>query len=323
MPRVGSFGACVIPPRSHMGSRRRDRHAGRCVASGMPSHDPDGRLALASIDPAASIATCEQALRQLLRSIVEQHDPLTLEEWAGAARIEKWRERSQVEAKKRQPRGVATTSADLLDYSDLFDLLTMCEKHWSWVAPALGRGKEVLSLLKRLDDLRNTVAHGRQLVPFEVDLVAGIAGDIRNRVTIYLSTQDPGGDYFPRIESVTDEFGNVLDGSLTLHTSNPLCDTGLTLRVGDRVRFVCQATDPQGRQLRWTLRNHPDSTVEISAEGNDSKLEWVVGPGAIGQRSTVQITMIAVGVEYHRWEGIHDGLAMFNYRVLPAGSEMA
>ena len=276
---------------------------------------------MASLDPAASIATCEQALRQLLRGIVQQHEQLTLEAWAGAARIEQWQERSGVEAKKRQPRGVATTSVDLLDYSNLFDLLTMCEKDWNRVAPALGKGKEVLALLKRLDDLRNTIAHGRELVPFEVDLVAGIAGDIRNRVTIYMSTQDPGGDYFPRIESVTDEFGNVLDGSLTLQTSNPLCDTGLTLRVGDRVRFVCHATDPQGRQLKWTLRNHPDPTAGISAEGTDVELEWVVGTRAIGQSSMVMIAMQAVGTEYHRWEGIRDGLAMFNYRVLPPDSE--
>lgn len=272
---------------------------------------------MASLDPAAAIATCEQALRQLLRSVIARNEGLTLAAWAGAERVEQWTERSGVEAKKRQSRGVATTSIDLLDYSNLYDLIAMCEKDWNRVAAALGKGKEVLALLKRLDELRNTVAHGRQLVPFEVDLVAGIAGDIRNRVTIHMSAQDPSGEYFPRIESVTDEFGNVLDGSQTLSSSNPLCDTGLTLRVGSRVRFVCHATDPQGRQLRWILRHHPDSTVDISADGNDVELEWIVGPGAIGQQSLAQIRMVADGAEYHRWEGRHDGLAMFNYRVLP------
>jgi hypothetical protein len=136
------------------------------------------------------------------------------------------------------------TSVDLLDYSDLFDLLTMSEEDWSRVAPALGKGKEVLSLLKRLDDLRNNVAHGRQLVPFEVHLFAGIAGDIRNRVTIYMSTQDPSGNNFPRIESVTDEFGNVLKGSLTLRTSNPLCDTRLTLGGRPRALRVSRDRSP-------------------------------------------------------------------------------
>lgn len=273
---------------------------------------------MSSLDPAAGIATCEQALRQLLRHIVQQNDQLTLGAWAGAARIEQWQERSEVEAKKRQPRGVAATSVDLLDYSNLFDLLSMCEKDWGRVAAALGKGKEVLALLKRLDDLRNTVAHGRELVPFEVDLIAGIAGDIRNRVTIYMSTQDPGGDYFPRIESITDEFGNALDGSMTLQTSNPSCSTGLTLRVGDRVRFTCHATDPQGRQLGWTMRNSPDPSVELAAEGSDVELEWVVGPRAVGQQSYILITVAALNAEYHRWEGRHDGMGLFLYRVLPA-----
>lgn len=53
-----------------------------------------------------------------------------------------------------------------------------------------------------------------------------------------MSTQDPGGDYFPRVESVSDEFGNTVDGAKTLHSSNPHCFTGLTLHVGDRVRFT-------------------------------------------------------------------------------------
>ena len=63
--------------------------------------------------------------------------------------------------------------------------------------------------------------------------------------------------------------------------------------------------------------------VYLSAEGTDVELEWVVGPGAIGQQSMVQISMAAVGTEYHRWDGKRDGLAMFNYRVLPPDSQKA
>lgn len=270
-----------------------------------------------SIDPASAIATCEQALRQLIRKSIVADGAQDLPSVAGADRVQQWEERAAVEVKKRQTRGVAATSTDLLDYSNLFDLIGIVEKNWNLVTAALGKSKEVLALLKRLDDLRNTIAHGRELVPFEIDLVAGIAGDIRNRVTIYVSTQDPGGEYFPRIESVRDEFGNALEGSLTLQTSNPLCSTGITLRVGDSVRFVCHATDPHGRQLAWSLRHHPDSTVSVASEGTDVELIWKVGPRAVGQTSMVQIRMVALGTEYRRWEGNHDGLAMFNYRVLP------
>jgi len=274
-------------------------------------------FSLSSLDPAASIATCEQALRQLLRSIVRQNGNLTLDAWAGPKRMSDWQDRSEIEAKKRQPRGVATTSVDLLDYSNLFDLLAMCEKDWNQVAPALGKGKEVLAMLKRLDDLRNTIAHGRELVPFEVDLVAGIAGDIRNRVTIYMSTEDPGGEYFPRIESVTDEFGNVIDGTVTLSKDTGSSTTGLTLRVGDRVRFTCHASDPQGRQVQWNLVNVPDQAFNVSAIGLDVELEWVVRAGAVAQRSSVLIAMSAVDAAFHRWDARHDGQVIFAYCVLP------
>ena len=62
-----------------------------------------------------------------------------------------------------------------------------------------------MALLKRLDNIRNAVGHSRPLLPFERDLLSGIAGQIRNQVTIYMSTQDEAGDIYPRIESVTDQ----------------------------------------------------------------------------------------------------------------------
>lgn len=271
---------------------------------------------MVSLDPSAAIASCERALRHLLRSAIEHSERLTLAEWAGQQRVSDWQERSDVEAKKRQSRGVAVTSTDLLDYSNLFDLIAMCQKEWNAVSPALGKSKEVLAILRRLDDVRNTIAHGRELVPFEVDLVAGIAGDIRNRVTIYMSSQDPAGGYYPRIESVSDEFGNVADGAGTLNLLGLGVQTGLTLRVGDRVRFTCHGTDPQGRTLRWRLRHTPDSQSLVVVEGADAELEWQVTPKAVGEHSATLIRLEGDS-DYHRYEGEHDGQVIFWYRVLP------
>ena len=47
------------------------------------------------------------------------------------------------------------------------------------------------------------------------------------------------------------------------------------------------------------------------------ELEWTVGPQAVSESTSAQISMEAVGSQYHRWDGLHDGLAMFSYRILP------
>lgn len=63
---------------------------------------------------------------------------------------------------------------------------------------ALGPKVETLPLLARFEQLRNSVAHSRGILAFEEALLSGIAGQIRNQVTIFMSIQDPSGDYYPR-----------------------------------------------------------------------------------------------------------------------------
>ncbi len=123
-----------------------------------------------------------------------------LQKVATQKQIECWEERARDEASRREKRGVVNTPSAGLEYANLYDLREIIRRHWQPVSPALGARKETdallseavrfLALLDRADALRNTVAHSRELLPFEEDLLAGIAGDIENRVTIYMSSQD-------------------------------------------------------------------------------------------------------------------------------------
>lgn len=268
------------------------------------------------MDPAEAVATCEQAIRQLVRHVVSSTEGLTLEALAGEKAISRWRERADTEAKKRQPRGVVVTSSELLDYSDLFALIELLHKSWEKFKLALGKEKEVLALLKRLDDMRNTIAHGRELLPFEKELAAGIAGDIRNRVTIYMSSRDEDDDFYPRIESLTDDFGSAADCERTVIHSRATLQTNITLNVGDRVRFVCHGTDPQGRTLLWRLSTRSLGRTGLTAQGNDVEFEWVVATTDVSKSTYVTIELAADGTAYHRWR-THDGQVAVRYEVKP------
>jgi len=206
------------------------------------------------LTPGGAIQACEQALRDLMAQVfAAQWGTAWLEHVSTTEQRQAWQERAATEQAKRLPRGVTQVPPAGLAYADLYALLTIAEKNWEPLAEALGKKKEVAPLLKRLDDLRNTIAHSRPLIAFEQDLVSGIAGDIRNRVTIYMSSQDPTGEYYPRIDVVRDHLGNELLSPTpgAAQSADTICETGMTLHPGDTVTFEAQGTDPQGRRLAW------------------------------------------------------------------------
>ncbi|MEX3649332.1 hypothetical protein [Mycolicibacterium porcinum] len=152
---------------------------------------------------------------------------------------------------------------------------------------------------------------------FEEDLLSGIAGQLRNQVTIFMSTQDPSGDYYPRIELITDSFGNRITpdpGAVTVADCDGVCRPTQVLRVGDSVEFDCTGTDPKDRQLHWKVRSAGAvEQNEVAPSGTPVRLRWTAG--ITGERCEVQIHLNSPS-PYHRHYG-HDGLVCFVYKVLP------
>lgn len=268
--------------------------------------------------PSAALESCETALRQLLVHVLaEKHGTDWITKVFNEKQLAAFTEKREYEQKKRMSRGVAVVSTALIDYTQFFELMTLADKNWELVAPALGKKADTLALLRRIDDLRNTVAHNRALLPFEEDLIAGIAGEIRNRVTVYMSTQDETGDYYARIEEVVDSFGNRMDGVETLTRSHATLQTGTVLSVGQVVTFRCRASDPHGRTLTWHLDTLPPArSGTVVATGDDVELQWVVAAEHVSTKSYAHVSVTADS-PYHRWVGGNDGFTAFIYRVDP------
>lgn len=271
--------------------------------------------------PTLALTTTERALRQLYAQVFgELHGSEWLTKLLGEAQVARLVEKREVEAKRREQRGVAETPKALVEYTEFHQLESIAEKNWQHLAPALGEKKDTLALIRRFGQLRNSVAHSRELLPFEEDLLSGIAGEIRNRVTLYMSKTTETNDYWARIESVTDSYGNSVDGLDTTRTSNPGCLTGQTLRVGEVVTFDCRATDPKGRKITWEMGFLPSDASDYereAIEGDDVRLTWEVQPHHVSSQSSVHIRMTSDSPS-HRWQEGVDGMALFFYTVLPA-----
>jgi hypothetical protein len=262
------------------------------------------------VEPTESIAIIEVDLRHLVEAVMGQvHGPKWHETLLSADVLAKLTARMEEEERRRTP--VKVPSA-VLAYTHLFELRQIIEKHWDTFSVALGAKKEFMVLMDKVEDFRNAPAHSRQLLPHERSLLEGVAGDIRTRVTVYLSQQSPDAKYYPVIESVRDSFGN------TVENSNPryggAAHTGLRLQVGQTVEFECRGWDPQDRELTWWY-GPSFASMGKSVKGSSTNLAYTIKDEDVGVTFFIEIDLVSDG-PYHRHTG-YDQRATFHYEVEP------
>ena len=289
---------------------------------------------MSHLEPGEALRILEQSLRLLLERVLGKRlGPTWLEQVTTGEQRARWAAVAEEEMKKRGKRGVAAVEPVGPAYMQLHELITLIDTYWSDVSPALGRQAQTAELLKqfertsraligRFNDLRNTVGHSRALLPFEQDLLAGVAGQIRNQVTIFLSEQDSTGEYYPLIQRVADSFNNEAPQSQLAHPEGwANAPTGITLRPGDTVAFECSATDPHGRNINWWLSTDmgvpaSEDQATLQRTGERVTLVWKVTDNDVGASKTILIYMAAATTPYHRRHHFDQGVS-FTYRVDP------
>jgi hypothetical protein len=235
-----------------------------------------------------------------------------------------WAKRHEQEKKKRTGKGAAVVPNLGLAYSDLQDLIGIVQKHWEPIEPAFGADakSETRALLVRFEKLRNTAMHSRTPLIYEQELMSGIAGQIRNQVTIFMSTQDQQGDYFPRVESIVDSFGTAFEGTpQKADTGNPLMgavQSSQILTPGQVVTFTCVGVDPQDREIQFAFSKNLLLFLgwKKTTGGKPVTLAWEVKDSDISRQRMVAIQMKSVRGRYHR-HGSHDQQVYFRYEVRP------
>ncbi|WP_118976317.1 hypothetical protein [Taibaiella koreensis] len=218
-----------------------------------------------------------------------------------AERIEKWKEKREEERRKF---GAVVLEERLLYFSDFYDLGVIIEKNWEKIFHPVFEDKKTFTIFwKLLGDYRNPDAHRRELLTFQKHLVAGMSGYLRNKIVVHRSKMETDNDIFPRIESITDNYGNVWvpgQGAGMFET---------ILYPGEKLEFNVKATDPEGRKLQYGF--HPnlqwqDSHVLKVDLDNSHIAKW-----------KAFVIIIKSDREYHA-DGDHDGAVMLNYKIRPA-----
>ena len=257
------------------------------------------------MEPAEAINNLEVVLRDLIAKVLSDEFGA---EWIARCgtpeRIQKWQERRDEEAKKRNG---TVVEQRLIYFADFTDLAPIIKKHWPLFKPCLGDRKTFEAYMGRLEDFRNAPMHSRALVDFEQRLVQGMTGEIRNKVTLFQKEVSAADRHFPRIEFVRDSFGRV--------ASEGIVPPDITVHPGDEVIFECSGWDPEDRPLKWawTVLGTQSSAEH---EGATCRITWRVTEEHIGEGTFIEIRLMSDRV-WHRTAAGHDGNVLFRYGVLP------
>jgi hypothetical protein len=285
----------------------------------------DGRaggkvLESSTVEPTDSLRSIETALRLIIGEVLGEQTWIS---FPGAPDQAKLEERRVEEGNRRDG---ATVSSDLLDYTETYHLTTIIEKNWEKFQPVFSDRRRTLAFFGVIGDVRNSVAHSRNLVPFERDLISGIAGQLRNQVSLFRSSRTESAMYYPLIESITDSFGD--EG---VNASNRK-DLALgRLDVGQTLLFTGTAFNAKGEQVRWKLlpvkatdaRSHGSITecdMIDAAEGDSVTFQYVIRESDAHEIFALHVRIVADAKFHRHMPGFtkpYDDVRTFRYSVNP------
>lgn len=269
------------------------------------------------MEPSDALTSFENALRLAIRAVLGG-------EWTtapGAPSLEALTKRMTEERARRDGVSVST---DLLDYAMTTDLTQLVRRNWEQFKPVFDDQKRTMTYFGIVEDVRNTIAHGREVMPHEKSLLAGATGQLRLQVSEYQSSADGSRTYYPTIERITDSFGNPPTDAVV-----PAVDRR-RVNVGDVLSFSGYASGGRGRDVRWLLARMPTETPTsvlsvafprsnpaVVAVGNEVQFSYTVSESDVMEYFWIGI-VIAADSKFHRHAGHGwDDVASFGYSVNP------
>ncbi|WP_186129885.1 Swt1 family HEPN domain-containing protein [Burkholderia gladioli] len=201
------------------------------------------------IDAETELKLLENSMRDVIQLVLKNKFgpqwPNNLK--VSAERIARWKER--LEAEKKRLSGKALDSR-LIYYSDFYDINTIVKKHWNdGFSDVFDDLKTIEVFLGQMEKLRDPNAHRRELTNQQKCLIAGISGELRIQIMQYRGKGENVDSYFAVIEAIKDNLGN----SYPCPNGGNMVVAEQILHVGDTIEFYVTSTDPNGRELEYSI----------------------------------------------------------------------
>lgn len=267
------------------------------------------------LEAAQALTTLEAALRVVTREVLGEN-------WKTSFTPSQMAKFDRSRTRDLERRHGICASGDLLDYTETTDLTTIIRENWETFKPVFREKERTIGFLKVLDDVRYSVAHSRDLVPFERDLISGINGQMRQQIALWRNRDDPSIRFYPRIESVKDNYGTEGREEVHIWASTPRTQR---LSVGDILTFTGSAYGQQDHPVLWYVRTYgldsyttTDIIDPFQAESDRAELTYTVTNSNVTETFSLHI-YISTRSRYHR-KGTaqkYDDSRSFSYAVDP------
>lgn len=241
----------------------------------------------------------ENTLRTIIILVLGDKDDATF--GVTPDRILIWREKRETENKKKKDIQIENR---LIYYSDFYDLQTILNKNWEKFKPILIDKKRFEVFNSEIENYRNNIAHGREVLSFQMKIMEGIIGDLKNQLVLYHSKNTNPDDFFIKILRVSDSLGHMWEKS-------QMFDSVITksiLKVGDKIEFFVDAFDPKGREIEYRVQLINDYIITQSS----NKIIVEIVPDMISKSCHFRIIASTKSSGYRNEESIY-----FNYTVIP------
>lgn len=264
------------------------------------------------MEPSLALTSLEAALRQTVTTVLGENKWIIAKGAPEKKRLEAKREE---EAKKRDG---TIISQNLIEYTETYHLTEIIKKNWENFHPVFDDQKRTLAYFGVLMDIRNTIAHSRELVSYERQLISGISGHLRNQIAIYRSSLMDASKYYPVIESVRDNFGR-LGGQSEMDDHHKK----VRVDVGTVVEFYGTAVPARGKDVLWFPATNetylgfdvPIQETEGVVRGESATLTYTFTEDDVGEWTKVSVFM-GGDSKYHNGLG-YDDVSEFIFAVNP------
>ncbi len=241
----------------------------------------------------------ENTLRRIISLIIGTEDSAKFN--ISPERISIWKEKREAENKKYKGSNIESR---LIYYSDFYDLKIIVHKNWEIIKDILIDKKRFESNFDQIEAFRNTISHGREIFPFQENLIIGITGDLKSLLVKYHNKNMDANDYFIRILKISDNLGNQWEigkGNLSgLITKS-------TIQVNDTVNIKVEAYDPKNREITYNF-----SCQHFNIENKNGNLELIVTKEMIKKIFSFSVRVYTENQDYENTES-----KTFHYSVIP------
>lgn len=156
-----------------------------------------------------------------------------------------WKQKMEEEAKRLKGNIIDNR---IIYYSDFYDLVSIIDKHWNDTFKEIFDDKKQIEVfLDIISTYRVPIAHNRELLNHQKNLLAGISGMIRNSIAEYKANKDNEDNYYPKFQSIIINGMDIItpNGSIQLFNKK--------YHVGDEIEIIVNVIAPPDIKIEFAI----------------------------------------------------------------------